>query len=63
MGLRICVPRACSGRIYTIRQGDTMVGIAQNFGVSYQALLQANPQISDPNNIFIGQNICIPRRS
>ncbi|MEL7566564.1 MAG: LysM domain-containing protein [Dehalobacterium sp.] len=60
VGQNICIPVACSGHFYTVRQGDTLFGIAQRFGVSYQSLIQANPQITNPNQIFIGQNICIP---
>ncbi|WP_148136811.1 LysM peptidoglycan-binding domain-containing protein [Candidatus Formimonas warabiya] len=60
VGFNLCIPHACSGRIYTVRQGDTLSGIAQRFGVPYRSLIQANPQIIDPNQLFIGQNICIP---
>ena len=37
---------------YTVQQGDTMFLIAQRFGVSLDALIAANPQISNPNLIF-----------
>jgi spore coat assembly protein SafA len=53
-------PAACSGFIYTVVSGDTMFFIAQRFGVSLNALIAANPQISDPNMIFPGQQICVP---
>jgi spore coat assembly protein SafA len=45
---------------YTVQQGDTMFLIAQRFGVSLDALIAANPQISNPNLIFPGQVICVP---
>src|SRR5271157_2649588 len=45
---------------YIVRQGDTLSGIAQNFGVSLQALQAANPQITNPDLIFPGQVINIP---
>lgn len=48
------------GRTYTVQRGDTMYQIAQRFGVSLDALLRANPQISNPNNITPGQVINIP---
>jgi len=68
-GQRICVPRPATppptfcpgGTVYTVRSGDTMFLIAQRFGVSLQALIAANPQIADPNLIFPGQKICVPK--
>lgn len=45
---------------YTVRPGDTMFFIARRFGISLNALIAANPQISNPNNIFPGQTLCIP---
>lgn len=49
-----------SGGSYTVRSGDTLSGIAQRHGVSLSALIQANPQISNPNLIYPGQNVSIP---
>ena len=37
-----------------------MTGIAQKCGVTYSALVAANPQVTDPNLIFPGQQINIP---
>jgi LysM repeat protein len=45
---------------YVVQPGDTMSGIAQNFGVSLGALEAANPQVHDPNLIFPGQLLTIP---
>ena len=62
-GQLICIPSAvppCTGQLYTVQQGDTLFSIAQRFGVSLQALIAANPQITDPNVIVPGQVICIP---
>ena len=53
-------PPCPNGFIYTVQPGDTLFLIAQRFGVSLQALIQANPQIPDPNTIFPGQRICVP---
>jgi len=44
---------------YTIRPGDTLWSIANRFGVSLQALMQAN-SITDPAAIYVGQTIYIP---
>jgi len=43
-----------------VQAGDTLSDIAQRFGVGLQALIAANPQISNPDRIFPGQVINIP---
>lgn len=57
------VPASCppgfQGR-YTVRAGDTMFLIAQRFGVSLNALIAANPHISNPNQLRIGDVLCVP---
>jgi LysM repeat protein len=45
---------------YTIKAGDSLYGIATKFNVTYDQLLAANPQISNPDFIVIGQVINIP---
>lgn len=68
-GLVLCIPdqqlggmepESCSGFIYTVMTGDTLWVISRRFGVSLQAIIDANPQITNPNRIFPGQRICIP---
>ncbi|MEM9810964.1 MAG: LysM peptidoglycan-binding domain-containing protein [Pseudomonadota bacterium] len=49
---------------YTVKAGDTLTSIAQSqYGTSdFQPILQANQHlISDPNLIFVGQQLRIPR--
>jgi len=53
-------PESCEGQLYTVRAGDTLFLIARRFGVTLQQIRAANPQIVNPNIIFIGQVICIP---
>lgn len=48
------------GSTYTVRAGDTLTRIAQQCGVSVQALLDANPNIVNRNLIRTGQVIQIP---
>ena len=47
-------------RVYTVRRGDTLYAIARSYGVSLASLIAANPAISDPNRIYVGQQINIP---
>ena len=50
--------------IIRIRQGDTIHDLAAKYlGSKYRAreLINANPQIKDPNNLFVGQIIFLPK--
>ena len=45
---------------YTVKAGDTLSKIATRNGATLPQLLQANPQIKDPNKINIGDVINLP---
>lgn len=45
---------------YTIKSGDTLDNIAAANGTTEAALLAANPQITNPNNISAGASLTIP---
>jgi murein DD-endopeptidase MepM/ murein hydrolase activator NlpD len=45
---------------YTVKPGDTLSKIAQRNGLSLAQLLQANPQVKDPNKIKVGDVINVP---
>lgn len=69
VGQQICIPTGggagptpCPGMMYTIQAGDTFFSLAQRFGVTVAALQAANPGVN-PNNLQIGQQICIPNRA
>ena len=49
-----------SAKTHAVRKGDTLWGIAKQYGVSLAALLQANPQIKNPNLIHPGEAVRIP---
>ena len=64
VGQRICIPvpapPVCPGGFfYTVVAGDTLFSIANRFGTTVSAIIQANPGI-DPTRLFVGQRICIP---
>ncbi|GIQ69157.1 LysM domain-containing protein [Xylanibacillus composti] len=44
---------------YVIQPGDNLWSIAQRFGTTVQAIMQAN-RISDPSQIYAGLTIFIP---
>jgi len=52
-------PSTGGGQTYTVQRGDTLYSIARHFGVSVQALMQANG-ISNPDYLFAGQVLQIP---
>jgi LysM repeat protein len=48
---------------YIAQEGDNMTRIAQRMGVTLVQLLDANPQIGNPNLIFRGEGIRIPAQA
>ena len=48
------------GNTYRVGVCDTLTRISHNHRVSLEALLAANPQIEDPNLIYIGQVLQLP---
>ncbi len=44
---------------YTVQAGDTLGSIAQGYGITLEALMQANPSV-DPNLIAVGTVLNIP---
>ncbi len=47
-------------KTYTIKQGDTLYSIAQKYGITVQALQEANTGLSDPLTLKVGKTIVIP---
>lgn len=45
--------------IYTVKSGDTLTSIAQNYNITPESLVQING-IPNANNLVVGQNIVIP---
>jgi spore germination protein YaaH len=65
IGSLIClppeVPPCASGIFWRVAPGDTLYQIAIATNTTVQRLLELNPGI-DPNNLQIGQNICLPEK-
>jgi uncharacterized YkwD family protein len=51
---------AVSAAPYTVKWNDTMWLISKQNGVSLNNLIQANPQVTNPNNIWQGMVLNIP---
>lgn len=50
----------CKGEVYIIKAGDSLYDIADRYCVRVRDILKENPDL-DPNNLNIGQLICIPK--
>jgi LysM repeat protein len=53
-------PPPPSGQLYYAQRGDTLRKIAAKFNTTVDAILRVNPQIANPNLIYVGQAITIP---
>lgn len=51
-------PRLSESR-YVVQEGDTLSGIAEMFGVTWDAIIQAN-NLQSQDSIFVGQELLIP---
>ena len=56
-------PPSTGGQVYYAQHGDTLRKIAAKFNITLDALVRANPQISNPNVIYVGQAITIPAQA
>jgi LysM repeat protein len=52
-------PPSTDGQVYYAQKGDTLRIIASRFGTTVDAILKLNPQITNPNLIYVGQAITI----
>ena len=59
---RLAITPPPTARTYAVQPGDTLSGIAQRLGVSWQALHQANRSVigAAPNFILLGQLLTLP---
>ena len=45
---------------YVVKRGDTLGGIARRYNTNVATLLRLNPQIRNPNRLYVGQRIRVP---
>lgn len=48
-----------SKQYYTVKKGDTLSGIAAQHGLNLTKIIQLNPQIKNPNLIYVGDKVCV----
>lgn len=53
-------PPAPTQQVYIIKAKDTLSKVAKLFGITLEELLAANPEITNPDKISLGQQIVIP---
>lgn len=53
-------PTAVPTQTYTVQAGDTLTSIAQKYGVTVDAIIQANG-LTNPNNVLVGTVLIIPQ--
>ena len=64
VGERLIIPgktAPAKARAHYVKRGQTLSGIAQRYGVTTKALMQANG-IKNANRIYVGQRLVIPKR-
>ena len=52
--------KKCKGEYYMLKVGDSLYDIANNYNIRVSNILRENHDL-DPNNLRIGQFICIPK--
>ncbi|MCC6455172.1 MAG: LysM peptidoglycan-binding domain-containing protein [Caldilineaceae bacterium] len=45
---------------YVVKRGDTLGAIARRYNTTIATLLRLNPQIRNPNRLYVGQRIRVP---
>lgn len=60
-GKRVAGAADGPGRKHHIKRGDTLWALSRRYGVSIDAIVKANAKIKDPDLIYAGDTIVIPR--
>lgn len=53
-------PQTQGSVTYTVQNGETLGELSTRYGVSEQQILAANPQLRDPTQLGVGQQIAVP---
>ena len=48
-----------SPKTYTVKKGDSLWKIARQFGLTLSKIIALNPQIKNPNLIYVGQTVYV----
>ena len=62
-GTLLAMPAQAAGLTHTVAKGDTMWKLAVRYQVGTSEIIQANPQVSNPDLIYPGQVLNIPQIS
>ena len=60
IGQNIWIPSTTMSSTYTVKAGDTLYQIANNYQITLDQLIKSNPSIINPDYIQVGQVINIP---
>ncbi|WP_438347098.1 LysM peptidoglycan-binding domain-containing protein [Paenibacillus sp. FA6] len=50
-------------KIHMVKKGDTLYNLSGKYGIPLEKLIEANPQLLDPNKLNIGDKVKIPSKS
>jgi LysM repeat protein len=48
-----------SSRTYTVKKGDSLWRIAKMYNLTLNQIIKLNPQIKNPNLIYVGQTVYV----
>lgn len=61
LGASLLAPSARAALVHTVVRGDTMWKLAVRYEVGTSEIIDANPQVSDPDLIYPGDKLAIPQ--
>ncbi|KHF33574.1 putative peptidoglycan endopeptidase LytE precursor [Paenibacillus sp. P1XP2] len=49
-------------KIHIVKSGDTLYELSKKYDIPLEKIIDANPQIADPNQLQVGQKVKIPAK-